>query len=77
VYSGNEIPFYTSITTHLFDALCMMDNGIVHNKNRLRPRPWTIERKELLNEFLKDGAFIEPGKTRASIMLSCVYAGRV
>lgn len=55
----------------------MMDKGIVHNKNRLRPWLWTIERKELLNEFLKDGAFIELGKTRVSIMLSCVFAGRI
>jgi len=44
------------IITHLLDPPCVMEGRIIHNKNRLRLWPFTTQRKELLDEILKDRA---------------------
>jgi hypothetical protein len=38
------------------DPLCVIEGGIIHNKNRLRLWPFATQREELLYETFKNGA---------------------
>jgi len=57
-YGGRYL--HTSVMTHLLDPLCVMEGGIIHNKNRLWLWPFTTQRKELLYEIFKNGAVCRP-----------------
>jgi len=45
---------YSGIMTHLRNPLCAMDCRIIHYKDRLWLRLSTTQRKQLLDEILKD-----------------------
>jgi hypothetical protein len=65
---------YSSIITYLRDPLCVMDGRIIHNKNA---EAIYRTRKQLLDKILQDNAICGTFETRAKIIPSRVYAGKI